>query len=146
MLTGFTGNWTGSNRLFFEGADGPVLESPSKLTATMVISGFLQVHYDWVYEGKPKEGLLLVGDDAGPGVVTASFVDSFHSSQRVMYFQGARLANGVSVKGSYTVGDGPEWGWRIDLELDGAELRLTMYNVSPEGVEYLAVLAVYQRG
>lgn len=145
MLTGFIGNWTGTNCLYFEGADGPMLESPSTLTATIVINGFLQVHYNWVYEGKPKEGLLLVGEDAKQGVVTASWVDSFHSSKSVMGCQGARLENGVSVKGSYGAGEGPDWGWRIDLELAGAELRLTMYNVSPEGVEYLAVLAVYQR-
>lgn len=145
MLTGFTGEWTGTNRLYFEGANGPMLESPSQLKAEMVVERFLQVRYDWAYEGKPKEGLLLVGSDAKAGVATVAWVDSFHQSTRVMFCSGVPLASGVSVKGSYGVGEGPDWGWRMDLELAGTELRLTMYNISPEGQEYLAVLAVYRR-
>ena len=122
-----------------------MLESPSRLSATLVINGFLQIHYHWVYEAKPQEGLLLIGDDAKNGIVTASWVDSFHQSKRVMFCQGVPLANGVSVKGTYPAGEGPDWGWRIDLEHTAAGLSLTMYNISPDEQTYLAVRAEHVR-
>lgn len=145
MLTEFTGDWSGTNRLYLEGADGPMLESPSALTAILVIPGFLQLKYDWSYEGKTKEGVLLVSRDAKQNLATIAWADTFHTSGRVMFYEGLPREHGVDVKGSYSVGDGPAWGWSIQLELAGTELRLTMYNISPEGVEYLAVVAVYQR-
>jgi hypothetical protein len=143
MFQQLTGNWIGTNCLYLEGADGPKLESPSHLTASIVVSGFLEVRYDWAYEAKQKQGLIVFGDDAKQA--TVAWIDSFHTAKRVMHFLGASEANAVSVKGTYSVGEGPEWGWSIRLELAGAELRLTMFNISPEGQEYLAVLAVYQR-
>ena len=146
MFEGFAGSWQGTNRLYLDGADGPMLGSTSRLTAAVVINGFLELRYDWVYEGVVKEGLLLAGHDATHGVATASWVDSFHQSKRVMFCQGVPLTNGVSVQGSYSAGEGPDWGWRIDLELAGGQLKLTMYNLSPEdGKAYLAVVAEYER-
>ncbi len=143
MFEQCAGSWVGANRLYFEGADGPMLESPSHLTVAIVIGGFLQLSYDWIYEGNPKQGLILIGDDSGKA--TAAWVDSFHASKQVMGCVGAAEANVVNVKGSYTVAEGPDWGWRIHLELRGAELRLTMFNISPDGQEFLAVLAVHHR-
>lgn len=145
MLTEFAGNWNGTNRLYFEGADGPMLESPSALSAAMVIPGFLELKYDWSYEGKTKEGVLLVSRNTKQNLATKAWADTFHTSGRVMMFEGTPTERGIDVKGSYSVGEGPAWGWRTGLELAGAELRITMYNISPEGVEYLAVAAVYQR-
>lgn len=145
MLSDFCGNWKGTNRLYMKGAEGPMLESLSSLTATMVIEGFLQLKYDWSYDGKTKEGVLLVSRNPKQNFATKAWADTFHTSGRVMMFDGVPGEHGVDVKGSYSAGEGPPWGWRTLLELNGEELRITMYNISPEGVEYLAVQAAYQR-
>jgi hypothetical protein len=139
----FTGSWKGTSRLYLEGGDGPALESPSDLSAEIAIGNFLQLRYDWAYEGKQKQGLILFGNDAGKG--TAAWIDSFHTANRVMAYEGSAQDGVTNVKGSYSVGDGPDWHWRIHLELAGPELRLTMFNISPDGQEDLAVQAVYQR-
>jgi hypothetical protein len=60
-----------------------------------------------------------------------------------MFCTGGATDGGVSVTGSYEAGSGPAWGWRIELQRAGADLMLTMYNISPGGQDYLAVAAVY---
>ena len=45
----------------------------------------------------------------------------------------------VSVKGFYKVPDHPDWGWKTVIVPGDASLKIVMYNVSPEGIEELAV-------
>lgn len=137
MYEQFLGSWRGTNRLYFEGASGPELVSPTTLTAALTLGKYLEVRYDWAYEGKTKEGLLLFS----PSGTTAAFADTFHSGGAVMPFKGEPL----NVLGSYEAGDGPPWGWRIQLAVEGDVLKLTMYNLEPGGTEHLAVLADYRR-
>jgi hypothetical protein len=51
----------------------------------------------------------------------------------------------ANCKGSYQVEGYPEWYWRIVFSRDGDTFKMTMFNISPEGEETLAVDAVYQR-
>jgi hypothetical protein len=137
MFDAILGEWRGTKRLYLEGAEGPELASPSALRAALTVRRFLEIRYDWVYQDKPQEGLLLLGADGA----TASWIDSWHQSKDVMFLKGAPL----DVRGTFSVGEGPDWGWRVQLELRGEELRLTMYNISPDGEAFLAVLADYRR-
>lgn len=54
----------------------------------------------------------------------------------------------VDALGSYEVGDGsPDWGWRITLERTSFDdLLMVMNNIDPDGQEYLAVQARFERG
>jgi hypothetical protein len=50
------------------------------------------------------------------------------------------------VRGSYAAAPGPDWGWRTVIETaEDDSLRMVMYNLTPDGQEYLAVEAVYRR-
>jgi hypothetical protein len=137
MFDALAGSWQGVSRLYLEGADGPEQASDSTLTAVFTVRKFLEIRYTWSYEGQPQEGLLLLGADGR----TASWVDSWHQSKDVMFCQGDPL----DVRGTYAVAGHPRWGWRIQVATPADTLELTMYNLSPEGEQFLAVRAAYQR-
>jgi len=138
MLADFLGHWTGLSRLYLEGATGPFDESASTLTAVRgVHERFVEVHYTWSYQGKPQTGSAILCVDGAQA--SAAWCDSFHLNNAIMYCTGSP----VNVKGSYTVPGYPEWHWRIIFAREGEQLKLTMYNISPEGEEFLAVQADY---
>jgi hypothetical protein len=52
----------------------------------------------------------------------------------------------IDLRGSYEASPCPDWGWRFVINAPSDnELKLAMYNVSPEGDEELAVAANYKR-
>jgi hypothetical protein len=142
------GRWTGENHLWLD----PTAE-PHTSPSTLTIAGALRDHvvrveYEWTYEGKPQQGMLLLGfDRARGGKVTAAFADSWHMSEAVMLCEGTvdPEARTVSVKGTYGDGQGgPDWGWRLTLEAgDESTLTLVMHNITPDGEEHLAVRATH---
>ena len=151
-LGGVTGAWTGTYKLWFNPADPPI-ESPTTADVEPAANGhFLVMRYDWSFDGKPHDGLILVGVDEKAGELNASWVDSFHNGDRIMGCIGAVSAEDaevseVSVLGSYPAPPGPDWGWRTQLEHSTTDdvLRMVMYNIQPGEAEQLAVEAVYRR-
>lgn len=77
--------------------------------------------------------------------VTAVWVDSWHVGDKFMICRGVTEGDGaISVRGSYGVSSGPDWGWRTVVGRgDDGSFRMVMYNVSPDGKEELAVEAIY---
>ncbi len=106
---------------------------------------FLTFTYTWAYEGKPQDGVLLLGhaDDE----VTGAWIDSWHMGNKVMVSRGAAsAAGGVSIAGTYAAPPGPDWGWRTVVEPRvGDTFRFAMYNLTPDGEETLAVEVIYTR-
>ena len=137
------GAWTGTNRLFLP--EEPIRDSPSNASVSLAARGkFSSIAYTWDFEGEAQEGMLLIGY-AGE-VVTAVFVDSWHMGDKLMLCQGQVGANEtIDVRGSYAVEGSPDWGWRIVVEPGDNVLRVTMYNVTPDGDEVLGVEASYSR-
>lgn len=138
------GEWRGPSRLFL----GPEAEFACESTLVAEPTGmgkFLQVRYTWSHEGAPHEGVLL-GVVASSGNASAGWADSWHQSGSVLHLKGAFDGTEFSVTGSYNVGEGPDWGWRIALAPSGGRgLRMTMTNIEPGGEEYPAVIAEYER-
>lgn len=129
------GNWSGEARLHLH--EEPIRTSPSRASVALVADGkFASISYDWVYEGARQEGLLLLGLESADGPAAASFIDSWHMGDKLMACTGSAANGIVTVRGTYQVEGYPDWGWRIDVANDPA-LRVVMYNVSPEGEEYL---------
>ena len=124
------GSFRGPNRLWFEP------NSTERCEGTMTV-GATSLDYTWSFRGKPQTGRLAL---FGPApAVRAEWRDSWH------------MGNGTGLNGfvdegvlrlfcTYPAGDGPEWGWRIELDMrDPEHLVLRMYNVEPDGSIQAAV-------
>jgi hypothetical protein len=140
-LQRLTGVWKGNNRLHVSWLPNPVVDSDATATVTSRVGGqFLEIAYTWKYEGKPQEGVVILGGDNKTDAVNAFWTDSWHMAHQVMMCEGKTNDEGnVSVKGFYKVPDHPDWGWRTEIFPGGDSFRYLMYNVSPEGVEEIAV-------
>ena len=123
-------------------------ESPAGAEVTTLLGGrFVRMDYTWAYQGTPQEGSLLIGFMSGAAVVTAQWIDTWHMGESVMSCHGTADPDGsIIVRGTYAVPPGADWGWRIGLEpREASEIRLVMFNASPEGHEELAVKVDYTR-
>lgn len=140
-LIAAVGKHAGISRLYLPG--DPLRESPSRAQVDLIARGkFLALNYEWVFEGEPQAGLILIGLEHEGGPAGAGFVDSWHMGDKLMDCRGTETAKGLSVLGHYSVEGSPDWGWRITVERDPG-LRVAMYNVMPEGGEELGFELVY---
>lgn len=135
------GRWVGEAKLYLPG--DPVRTTPSRAEIRNIANGkFVTITYDWSFEGEPQSGLLLVGLESENGPAAGSFVDSWHMGDKLMACRGQATPTGLSVLGHYSVEGYPDWGWRTEVLLE-PNLRVKMYNVSPEGEETLGFVLEY---
>lgn len=147
-LSGFVGNWSGNYKLYLSWLSGSPFVSETKAVVDFTAKGrFLKIEYDWNHEEKPHEGLILLGKDKDSEKIIAFWIDSFHLSDKYMVSEGDfDKAGNPSLKGFYAVTGHPDWGWRTVFNFSGGDsFKIIMYNVSPEGVEELAVEADYSK-
>lgn len=146
-LVSAVGEWTGHNKLWFDSTK-PAIESGTTAVVQEEAAGrMVAVRYSWGYEGKAREGILLLGEDSVRGRCDAAWSDSFHNGNRLMTLTGPVAGDGdPSVTGNYPAPTGPEWGWRITLEHPSQDVFvMRMFNITPAGKEELAVEASYAR-
>lgn len=146
-LTKLIGDWAGSNRLHAIWRTPPIHDSDTTASVSLAAQGqFLAISYTWADEGKPQDGVLLIGSGDSPNSVKAVWIDSWHMSDKFMLLEGAVESNGsASMRGAYAALLGPDWAWRIAIEPGDAAFRMIMHNVTPEGEEALAVEAAFTR-
>jgi hypothetical protein len=146
-LTLLSGKWQGSSQLWL--APGEPVRS-SETTAEIRASAheqFTELLYTWAFEGEPQEGRLILGQPAGSTAVNAVWFDTWHMADQFMVCAGSvEEKSVVRVRGSYAAPPGPDWGWEISIEPGGEDaFQLRMYNITPDGQKFLAVLAAYAR-
>ncbi|MGE0057550.1 MAG: DUF1579 family protein [Dehalococcoidia bacterium] len=130
--------WRGNSGLWMDPTQ-PGYTSETKATVRLVAKGIAAaIEYNWAFEGEPHEGILVVGanDD---GEAHASWIDSFHMDGSFMVSKGQTGAgDSLSVLGSYAAPEGPDWGWRTEIEkLSDTAWRVRMYNIPPDSEELL---------
>ena len=137
-----TGNWSGTNRLHVPWMeDDPLKKSNFEaLIKTVAGNNYLQIAYDWTYEGKPQDGVLTFGFEKDSEAVNSVWIDSWHQTADFMPSKDKGKNRKITFKGFYKVSDHPDWGWRTDIDIENKDaFKIVMYNVSPEGNEILAV-------
>jgi hypothetical protein len=147
MARELVGQWEGSSLLWLS-PEAPPRRCGTTASVSFVAQGrFVTVAYTWEYEGKPQEGLLLLGMDKQERALEAIWIDSWHMADKMLVCRGDADGSGeISVLGSYAAPPGPDWGWRIALRSGAAgEFQIRMYNISPGGEEEPAVEASYTR-
>jgi len=139
------GMWSGSNRLTMAPED-PVRESESNACVGLEAGKkFLKINYDWNFDGKPQEGLMILGFGK-ESKITSVWIDSFHQSGDFMNCVGTIKDDHISVKANYTQPEYSDWAWRTDVDfINDNSFSFTMYNVEPDGTEQIAVEAKFQR-
>ncbi len=146
-LSDLVGSWNGTNQLHVPWMEEKLKRSESVATVRSKMNGqFLSIEYTWSFDNDPQEGLLILGSDPQSDAVQAVWTDSWHSKDVLMLCNGkVTPEGGISAIGFYAVADNPDWGWRTEITPDQYGFRYTMYNVSPEGVEELAVETEFTR-
>lgn len=148
FLAQLVGPWKGTSKLWLE-PDALAHESPVIGTVQLILEGrFALFLYQGSIEGEPQHGMYTFGYNTSTNHYEASWVDSFHNNSAIMFCTGLPIEKGFSVLGSYPdPADGPDWEWRTEVILEDAEhLRITAYNIMPDGREAKATEAVLTRG
>ena len=145
-LTALAGNWRATYQL--RGDPSFETDSPTEATITPMLDGrFARIDYTWVESDNRQEGSLVIGYEPEPQLATVAWMDTWHNSDRIMVSTGARTEDGgVDVRGSYPPGMGADdWAWRTVIAPRADGWTMTMFNITPDGEESLAVNAAYER-
>jgi len=135
------GNWHGTKKMWLT-PDKKYRES--EITAEIsdtALGRCAVIKYSWSFASELQEGLLLLNTDFGKGNIQAAWVDSFHMANGIMILDGQFTdKNTIDLMGKYSSPPGPDWGWRIVISFSEEHtMKLTNYNVTPDGIEQLAI-------
>ncbi len=145
FLDSLQGEWRGTATTWFE--PGPGFQDPWKVSFRVMPGGRVALQdYTMSVQGAPHQGWALIAKEDS-GAYTVAWADSFHTGgNSIMNSTGAVDAGGkLSVLGSYAAGPDERWGWRTEVERQGAELLLRAFNITPQGDEYPAIEARLQK-
>lgn len=129
----------GTNVLYEPPTRSPVTSLAYGRLRSVVGGRMLRFDYRWSLRSQAHEGTILLACDAS-GRATAAWGDSWHQNAELMSLSGEADDRTVALSGTWTVGDSPPWGWRIDLgPAEDGGVTMEMWVVTPEGEEARAV-------
>jgi hypothetical protein len=141
LLQRLVGTHTGRARLWFEPGD-PRDDEPATGTVTPLQGGrFVRLEYSTRIGGEDQTGSAVVGCGLDRSLWQIAWIDTFHTGLAIMFLEGPCEpgATKVDARTTYSVGEGPAWGWRTTLEPTGDGIVVQHFNVTPDGDEMLAV-------
>ncbi len=149
QLSELVGEWEGTAKTWLK-PDKIADESPMRGSMRLVLGGrFIMHEYKGSMGGKPLEGIAIYGYHLELGKFQSAWIDSFHNGSAIMFSEGKKGDDSFKMLGSYAYVT-PEleqhWGWRTEIEmLNDDEVKITAYNISPEGEEAKATETLYKK-
>ena len=147
FLTQLAGGWTGTSKIWLE-PEKLLDEAPIVGNIQVVLDGrFVMFLYQSSVEGETQHGMFTFGYNTTKDQYEASWLDSWHNNTAIMFCVGSATNNGFQVLGRYPdPTEGPDWGWRTEVELINEDnLLITAYNITPNGEEAKATEAKLTR-
>lgn len=143
-FTALIGKWEGETKTIFDPSALPE-SGHCKTEFKLILDNlFLQETYEGSIGNKSHTGRRILGFDSRLNTITCYWMDTFHTGATAMTCSGAIEASKISVLGHY-YGGSDQWGWRTDFEVNGDELTIQQYNISPSGQVDLAVESKLRR-
>ena len=143
LLLAMVGTWRGSSKVWFgPGEPHDVAEIEGTLKPLMD-GRFVMHEYRSSMEGKPLEGLCILGYSNANAQWQCAWIDDFHMGTGILFSEGT--GPNFNALGHYTA-EGQTWGWRTEITMPNTnELVMSAYNVIPEEGEMLATEIRYNR-
>ncbi len=138
-LSKLTGSrWTGTGELWLDKLGNEAHKCECTLTMDPAAVGSFS--YTWSHEGKAQTGSVVLRDGG------AVWSDTFHQPKPVKCSMLADSWALLAAHYTFSVGSGPNWGWRFALaQRPTGELVLQMTVTKPWGEENRAVRMVFTR-
>jgi hypothetical protein len=138
-LSKLTGTrWTGTGELWLDKLGNEAHRCECSLTVDPAAVGSFS--YTWSHEGKAQTGSLVLRDGG------AVWTDTFHQPTPKKCSLVADSWALLAAHYTFSVGGGPDWGWRLALaQRPTGELVLQMTVIKPWGEENRAVRMVFTR-
>ena len=149
QLSKLVGEWEGITKTWFE-PDTVADQSPIRGSMRLILGGrFIMHEYKGSFGGQSLEGIAIYGYHLGLGKFQSAWIDSFHNGSAIMFSEGQKGDDSFTMLGSYayvTPELEQQWGWRTEIEiLNDDEVKITAYNISPEGGEAKATETLYTK-
>jgi hypothetical protein len=131
-LCKFAGEWSGPNRVHPD-ISTPADECVSRITLIPILKHkFLRLDQEWSWQGEPQAGCMLIGYLPKEQRATIYWIDTWHNGRRAMSLAGQFDADGkLTAYGTFPVQDGPDWGWRIEIQGSDDALVMNMFCINP---------------
>ncbi|HVK70904.1 MAG TPA: DUF1579 family protein [Polyangium sp.] len=145
-LARLAGVWRGTARTIMGPGAEPLDAAWEGRIAEILGGRFVRFEYRSSVEGKPIAGEMLIAFESGEKLWRTTWVDSFHTGSMILVSEGS--GTDIDVRATYFAAEGhPRWGWRTVIDDAQAEkLTIRMYNITPDGQEFLGVEISLARG